>query len=149
MQEANKESAAKRKRLQNDTKTAANASPDLSSSFTPTPRRNLSVTHLLNRPSSVVKPEAPEIDVAKVSTTLKSKNINPSTLSFGFLGLGIMGSGIVKNLINSGHKVCVWNRTANKVSVFFYFFLSNLFSMIFIHFNRISINLKNAIFWPL
>lgn len=37
-------------------------------------------------------------------------------MKFGFLGLGIMGSGIVKNLLNSGHKVLVWNRTAAKVS---------------------------------
>lgn len=71
---------------------------------------------MLNRPTSVARPETPEIDVAKVSNTLKSKNINPSTLTFGFLGLGIMGCGIVKNLINSGHKVVVWNRTATKVS---------------------------------
>lgn len=36
-------------------------------------------------------------------------------MKFGFLGLGIMGSGIVKNLLNSGHKVIIWNRTAAKV----------------------------------
>jgi pyrroline-5-carboxylate reductase len=36
------------------------------------------------------------------SKILADKDIQPSTLSFGFLGLGIMGSGIVKNLINSG-----------------------------------------------
>lgn len=53
-----------------------------------------------------------------VSSTLKLKNINPSALKFGFLGLGIMGSGIVKNLINSGHKVVVWNRTSNKCRKF-------------------------------
>lgn len=53
-----------------------------------------------------------------VSSTLKMKNINPSALKFGFLGLGIMGSGIVKNLINSGHKVVVWNRTFNKCRKF-------------------------------
>lgn len=53
-----------------------------------------------------------------VSETLKSKNINPSPLRFGFLGLGIMGGGIVKNLLNSGHKVCVWNRTLEKCRKF-------------------------------
>lgn len=37
-------------------------------------------------------------------------------MKFGFLGLGIMGSGVVKNLLNSGHKVVIWNRTAAKVS---------------------------------
>ena len=53
----------------------------------------------------------------RVTQTLKEKNIQPSSLKFGFLGLGIMGSGIVKNLLNSGHKVIVWNRTSEKVLV--------------------------------
>lgn len=64
------------------------------------------------------RPEPPEIDMQNVSDTLKSKKINPSSLRFGFLGLGIMGSGIVKNLINSGHKVIVWNRTMEKCRKF-------------------------------
>lgn len=55
------------------------------------------------------------MDVETLSETLKEKNIQPSTLKFGFLGLGLMGSGIVKNLINSGHSVIVWNRTQEKV----------------------------------
>ena len=46
---------------------------------------------------------------------MREKDIQPSKLSFGFLGLGIMGSGIVKNLLNSGHTVTVWNRTVEKV----------------------------------
>ena len=41
----------------------------------------------------------------------------PFQLNFGFLGLGIMGSGIVKNLLNSGHTVTVWNRTVEKVKL--------------------------------
>ena len=53
-----------------------------------------------------------------VSETLQSKNIQPSSLRFGFLGLGLMGSGIVKNLINSGHSVTVWNRTEAKCRAF-------------------------------
>merc|ERR1711902_333896 len=48
------------------------------------------------------------------SQKLVDKNIEPSKLNFGFLGLGIMGSGIVKNLLNSGHSITVWNRTAEK-----------------------------------
>jgi glutamyl-tRNA reductase len=55
------------------------------------------------------------LDVESVSQTLKEKNILPSALKFGFLGLGIMGSGIVKNLLNSGHSVIVWNRSPDKV----------------------------------
>lgn len=64
---------------------------------------------------SYVTKVTPPLDVETLSQTLKEKNILPSTLKFGFLGLGIMGSGIVKNLINSGHSVIVWNRTQEKV----------------------------------
>lgn len=60
--------------------------------------------------------DTPPLDLENVSETLLEKNIQASQMTFGFLGLGIMGSGIVKNLINSGHKVVVWNRTAAKVS---------------------------------
>lgn len=73
---------------------------------------------LLNRPSPLPVPDQPEIDMSLVSETLQSKNILPSKLRFGFLGLGLMGSGIVKNLINSGHKVVVWNRTEAKCRAF-------------------------------
>ncbi|KYN00496.1 Putative oxidoreductase GLYR1 like protein [Cyphomyrmex costatus] len=70
---------------------------------------------LLNRPANIARPVTPPLDVETMSQTLREKNILPSTLKFGFLGLGIMGSGIVKNLINSGHSVIVWNRTQDKV----------------------------------
>lgn len=56
------------------------------------------------------------INIGSVSQYLKDKKITPSNLKFGFLGLGIMGRGIVKNLLNSGHKVIVWNRSPEKVS---------------------------------
>jgi len=67
---------------------------------------------------SPTKPESTELDVTSISETLKSKNIKPSSGKFGFIGLGIMGSGIVKNLINSGHQVCVYNRTQEKTKKF-------------------------------
>ncbi|XP_076376320.1 nucleosome-destabilizing factor isoform X2 [Megalopta genalis] len=73
---------------------------------------------LLNRPANIARPVTPPLDVETLSQTLKEKNILPSTLKFGFLGLGIMGSGIVKNLINSGHSVIVWNRTQEKCADF-------------------------------
>lgn len=63
-------------------------------------------------------PAQQELDVETISETLKSKNIKPSKSKFGFIGLGIMGQGIVKNLINSGHDVCVYNRTQTKTDKF-------------------------------
>ncbi|KAJ8665299.1 hypothetical protein QAD02_006961 [Eretmocerus hayati] len=73
---------------------------------------------LLDRPANISKPATPPLDVETLSQTLKDKNIRASNLKFGFLGLGIMGSGIVKNLLNSGHKVMVWNRTEQKCADF-------------------------------
>jgi 3-hydroxyisobutyrate dehydrogenase-like beta-hydroxyacid dehydrogenase len=34
--------------------------------------------------------------------------------AIGFIGLGIMGSGMVRNLVAKGHTVRIWNRTASK-----------------------------------
>ena len=33
----------------------------------------------------------------------------------GFIGLGIMGRGMARNLLKAGFKVCVWNRTSSKM----------------------------------
>ncbi|XP_048350781.1 putative oxidoreductase GLYR1 isoform X3 [Sphaerodactylus townsendi] len=41
-----------------------------------------------------------------------------ATNRIGFLGLGLMGSGIVSNLLKMGHTVTVWNRTAEKCDLF-------------------------------
>ena len=35
----------------------------------------------------------------------------------GFVGLGIMGTGMVRNLLAAGHEVTVWNRTASKAEL--------------------------------
>ena len=43
------------------------------------------------------------------------RTVIPTPLRIGFLGLGIMGQGMVMNLLRSGHEVTVWNRTATKV----------------------------------
>ncbi|KAK3850272.1 hypothetical protein Pcinc_043009 [Petrolisthes cinctipes] len=73
------------------------------------------VSALLNRPVHIERPDTPPLDIGSVTQTLKDKKIEPSGLKFGFLGLGIIGSGIVKNLLNSGHSVMVWNRSSEKV----------------------------------
>jgi 3-hydroxyisobutyrate dehydrogenase len=38
--------------------------------------------------------------------------------SIGFIGLGIMGRGMVNNLLKAGFSVTVWNRTADKMAPF-------------------------------
>ena len=36
-------------------------------------------------------------------------------MKVGFIGLGQMGSGMAKNLLNAGHEVTVFNRTTGKM----------------------------------
>lgn len=79
------------------------------------PKRN----YLLDRPvAQHIEATIADIDVTTITPTLKNKKIVPSNKKFGFLGLGIMGGGIVKNLLNSGHTVYVWNRTKSKCDIF-------------------------------
>ncbi|RZC40833.1 NAD binding 2 domain containing protein, partial [Asbolus verrucosus] len=69
---------------------------------------------ILNLPPILSKPDSPKIDLNKVSVDLKNKNISASSMAFGFMGLGNMGSSVVMNLINSGHRVNLWNRSSQK-----------------------------------
>ncbi|XP_028137445.1 cytokine-like nuclear factor N-PAC isoform X2 [Diabrotica virgifera virgifera] len=74
---------------------------------------------ILNRHALMDEPEEDtDFNLGVSSKLLETKNINPSTLKFGFIGLGTMGTGIVKNLINSGHKVNIYNRTTKKSDEF-------------------------------
>ncbi|XP_017154133.1 putative oxidoreductase GLYR1 homolog isoform X2 [Drosophila miranda] len=105
---------------------------DGASSSSPTARRRVEVDALLaslaakrapnaiallDRPV-VTRPETQAIDMNSRSNTLADRDIVPSELTFGFLGLGMMGSTIVKDLIYTGHKVVVWNRTIDKCQPF-------------------------------
>ncbi|XP_011684560.1 PREDICTED: putative oxidoreductase GLYR1 homolog [Wasmannia auropunctata] len=105
---------AKKQRRESSSSNVDSVSPSNMNHSTPARKTG----SLLNRPANIARPVTPPLDVETMSQTLKEKNILPSKLKFGFLGLGIMGSGIVKNLINSGHSVIVWNRTQEKCTDF-------------------------------
>ncbi|CAL1538141.1 unnamed protein product [Lymnaea stagnalis] len=59
-----------------------------------------------------------EYDEAESEEKISGKTVIPTPLRIGFLGLGIMGQGMVMNLLRSGHEVTVWNRTATKCREF-------------------------------
>jgi len=116
----NAKSKPKKVRLNSTTTTTTNSNTDILTNLgltnnhvSPFRKNNT----LLDRPE-VKTPESTPLDVAKISTSLLNKNISPSDLKFGFIGLGNIGSGIVKNLLNSGHKVFIWNRTTEKSHLF-------------------------------
>ncbi|XP_041461180.1 putative oxidoreductase GLYR1 isoform X3 [Lytechinus variegatus] len=46
------------------------------------------------------------------------KDIKPTEKKIGFIGLGLMGTGMAMNLIKAGHDVTVWNRTSEKCEEF-------------------------------
>lgn len=46
------------------------------------------------------------------------RNIIATPMRIGFLGLGMVGRGMVHNLLKSGHEVTVWNRTTSKCNEF-------------------------------
>ncbi|RWS23106.1 putative oxidoreductase GLYR1-like protein [Leptotrombidium deliense] len=52
------------------------------------------------------------------TVSAKAKSIRPSSLKFGFIGLGLMGQRLLKNMLNSGHSVTIWNRTPSKCKDF-------------------------------
>lgn len=65
--------------------------------------------------------EMPVLDTPQISLNsiiTKNKNIRPSTLKFGFIGLGMMGQRLVKHLLNTQHQVTVWNRNRDKIEAF-------------------------------
>lgn len=45
---------------------------------------------------------------------LDDSSVGKQAKSYGFLGLGNIGGAIVKNLVDSGHKLYIWNRTTDK-----------------------------------
>ncbi|CAN8012560.1 unnamed protein product, partial [Ixodes pacificus] len=91
----------------------ANSTAHVSPPNATSPSPSKSPSNLL-RQSYVSRPVTPPLDVERISDVLKQKRVSPSNLKFGFLGLGNMGQGMVKNLINSGHHITVWNRTPSK-----------------------------------
>ncbi|XP_068945884.1 cytokine-like nuclear factor N-PAC isoform X3 [Petaurus breviceps papuanus] len=62
----------------------------------------------------VCEEETGSTSIQAADSTAVNGSITPTDKKIGFLGLGLMGSGIVSNLIKMGHTVTVWNRTAEK-----------------------------------
>lgn len=64
------------------------------------------------------RPDTPPIDLTYQSDVLKKKKIEPTSKKIGFLGLGKISQGIVKNLYHSGHSIIIWNQTPNECQDF-------------------------------
>ncbi|XP_042196986.1 putative oxidoreductase GLYR1 isoform X2 [Callorhinchus milii] len=62
--------------------------------------------------------EAESTSIQPADSTANNGSVSPTDKRIGFLGLGLMGSGIVANLLKMGHTVTVWNRTGDKCDPF-------------------------------
>ncbi|VEN40888.1 unnamed protein product [Callosobruchus maculatus] len=71
-------------------------------------------TELLNMPFLPDAPENPSLDLCLYGDKSKSEEITPSPKTFGFIGLGNIGAAVVMNLIKSGHRVNIYNRSPSK-----------------------------------
>ncbi|XP_055754419.1 cytokine-like nuclear factor N-PAC isoform X4 [Salvelinus fontinalis] len=63
----------------------------------------------------IVEEDTRSTSIQAADSTAINGSITPTDKRIGFLGLGLMGSGIVSNLLKMGHIVTVWNRTVEKV----------------------------------
>nr|XP_023472139.1 putative oxidoreductase GLYR1 isoform X5 [Equus caballus]XP_044603665.1 putative oxidoreductase GLYR1 isoform X5 [Equus asinus] len=66
----------------------------------------------------ICEEETGSTSIQAADSTAVNGSITPTDKKIGFLGLGLMGSGIVSNLLKMGHTVTVWNRTAEKCDLF-------------------------------
>ncbi|MEE6497627.1 hypothetical protein FKM82_002793 [Ascaphus truei] len=74
-----------------------------------------SVTYqAISKRFKVSEEETGSTSIQAADSTALNGSITPTDKKIGFLGLGLMGSGIVSNLLKMGHTVTVWNRTAEK-----------------------------------
>ncbi|XP_063791109.1 cytokine-like nuclear factor N-PAC isoform X3 [Pseudophryne corroboree] len=90
--------------------------------------RTLGTEMVLKKPSVTYQAISKRLKVSEEDTgstsiqaadsTAINGSITPTDKKIGFLGLGLMGSGIVSNLLKRGHTVTVWNRTAEKCDLF-------------------------------
>uniref|UniRef100_A0A671UP62 Cytokine-like nuclear factor N-PAC n=1 Tax=Sparus aurata TaxID=8175 RepID=A0A671UP62_SPAAU len=78
---------------------------------------SLSLPYEINSVDLIVK-DTGSTSIQAADSTAINGSITPTDKRIGFLGLGLMGSGIVSNLLKMGHVVTVWNRTAEKCDLF-------------------------------
>ncbi|XP_067859427.1 cytokine-like nuclear factor N-PAC isoform X2 [Heptranchias perlo] len=73
---------------------------------------------IIQKLKTTAEEEAESTSIQAADSTATNGSVIPTDKRIGFLGLGLMGSGIVANLLKMGHTVTVWNRTGDKCEPF-------------------------------
>uniref|UniRef100_UPI00398F120C cytokine-like nuclear factor N-PAC isoform X2 n=1 Tax=Pristiophorus japonicus TaxID=55135 RepID=UPI00398F120C len=77
-----------------------------------------SCSAIIQKLKTTAEEEAESTSIQAADSTATNGTVTPTDKRIGFLGLGLMGSGIVANLLKMGHTVTVWNRTGEKCDPF-------------------------------
>ncbi|XP_072337827.1 cytokine-like nuclear factor N-PAC isoform X2 [Scyliorhinus torazame] len=73
-----------------------------------------SCSAIIHQLKTTAEEEAESTSIQAADSTATNGSVTPTDKRIGFLGLGLMGTGIVANLLKMGHTVTVWNRTGEK-----------------------------------
>ncbi|XP_072337828.1 cytokine-like nuclear factor N-PAC isoform X3 [Scyliorhinus torazame] len=77
-----------------------------------------SCSAIIHQLKTTAEEEAESTSIQAADSTATNGSVTPTDKRIGFLGLGLMGTGIVANLLKMGHTVTVWNRTGEKCDPF-------------------------------
>ncbi|TRY93227.1 hypothetical protein DNTS_014367 [Danionella cerebrum] len=77
-----------------------------------------SIMEPITKRLKIIEEDTRSTSIQAADSTAINGSITPTDKRIGFLGLGLMGSGVVSNLLKMGHVVTVWNRTAEKCDLF-------------------------------
>ena len=82
------------------------------------PPNKVQARNIITRVQPLERPviETPQIDSSLLAN--RYKNVRPSSLKFGFIGLGMMGQRLVKHLLESGHQITLYNRNLDRLDGF-------------------------------
>ncbi|KAJ7427744.1 putative oxidoreductase GLYR1 [Willisornis vidua] len=118
LKRAQDQSPRKRGRPPKDEKPAKDSDPHFHHFLLSQTEKPAVCYQAITKKLKVCEEETGSTSIQAADSTAVNGSITPTDKKIGFLGLGLMGSGIVSNLLKMGHTVTVWNRTAEKCDLF-------------------------------
>ncbi|XP_066868604.1 cytokine-like nuclear factor N-PAC isoform X11 [Kogia breviceps] len=114
LKRAQEQSPRKRGRPPKDEKPVKDADPHFHHFLLSQTEKPAVCYQAITKKLKICEEETGSTSIQAADSTAVNGSITPTDKKIGFLGLGLMGSGIVSNLLKMGHTVTVWNRTAEK-----------------------------------
>nr|XP_025130487.1 putative oxidoreductase GLYR1 isoform X2 [Bubalus bubalis] len=118
LKRAQEQSPRKRGRPPKDEKPVKDADPHFHHFLLSQTEKPAVCYQAITKKLKICEEETGSTSIQAADSTAVNGSVTPTDKKIGFLGLGLMGSGIVSNLLKMGHTVTVWNRTAEKCDLF-------------------------------